>query len=72
MSQSDKIEKFIKTIKETLDKWEPELKECRDALIDPPISPPNVPYRMVVELDFLLFEAMRYMEKQHETNQQSA
>lgn len=44
-------------------RWEVELKECRDALLDQPKAKPNPLDRAVVEYDYLLVEASRVIAK---------
>lgn len=51
--------KIIRLIDETRERWRIELKECRDALLNPPQAKPNPLDRLAVELDYLLVEAKR-------------
>lgn len=51
------MSKLIERIDETREKWVEELNKCRLRLIDPPLTIPDIPYRMVLELDYLLVEA---------------
>ena len=53
---------LIDRIGRTREKWVKELNKCRLKLIDPPPIVPDIPYRMVLELDYLLVEAKLALE----------
>lgn len=53
---------LLDRIDETREKWVKELNKCRLKLIDPPPTMPDIPYRMVLELDYLLVEAKIALE----------
>ena len=57
---------LLDRIDETREKWVKELNKCRLKLIDPPPIMPDIPYRMVLELDYLLVEAKIALETKQE------
>ena len=55
-------------ISELRERWRVELKECQDALLDPPRAKPNPLDRMIVEYDYLLVEAGGIVTQLETTN----
>lgn len=59
--------RLTRAIDETRERWNPELKQCQDALLDKTVGKPvRQPYllaRMIVEYDYLLVEAGKELRK---------
>jgi len=51
--------KLSENIDGTLARWQVEIQECREAMLDPPKAKPNILDRLVVEMDYLLVEASK-------------
>ena len=59
---------LLDRIDETREKWVKELNKCRLKHIDTPPTMPDIPYRMVLEIDYLLVEAKIALETKEEND----